>query len=216
MAPRRWSLPALALVKETVSAHKRIIFNGDGYSEDWVREAEKRGLLNLKTTVDALPHYMDEKNVALFSRHHIYTKAEMEARYETGLEEYAKTIHIEAATLSQMVRRDVLPAVSGYVGTLARSVKNQRLAVEGLACKAETAAIAKLTALLDDAYTKVEALDRADAGTAGKETLERARWDRDQVIPAMSALRETVDTMEGDMPSQAWPYPSYGDLMFRV
>ena len=123
------SRDAVKLVKKTVAEHKRIIFNGDGYSEDWVKEAKRRGLLNLKATVDALPHYMADKNIKLFTGHKIYTKAEMEARYETNLEEYAKTLNIEGLTLSEMVRRDVIPAVSAYLGDLAKGVKNQQLAV---------------------------------------------------------------------------------------
>jgi len=207
---------ALELVKKTVAEHKRIIFNGDGYSSEWVEEAARRGLLNLKTTVDALPHYMDEKNVKLFANHHIYTKAEMEARYETGLEEYAKTVRIEALTMSQMVRRDVIPAVSRYVGELAQGVRAQRQAVAELPCKAERAAISKLSALLDTAWDQVDALDRAAEDALQGDALAQAARNRDQVIPAMEALRETVDAMEADVSAQAWPYPSYGDLMFRV
>ncbi len=211
------SKDAVALVKKTVAAHKRIIFNGDGYSEEWVKEAKRRGLLNLKTTVDALPHYMDAKNVKLFTSHKIYTKAEMEARYETILEEYAKTLNIEGLTLSEMVRRDVIPAVSGYVGGLARSVKNEKLAVKGLKCKAQTALITKLSALLDDAFDKVEALDELLGKVkAQKDALAQARYCKAKLIPAMEALRTTVDAMELDVDARVWPYPSYGDLMFRV
>ncbi len=210
------SAAALELVKDTVAQHKRIVFNGDGYSGEWVKEAERRGLLNLRTTVDALPHYMDDKNVALFAHHHIYTRAEMEARYETGLEEYSKTVHIEALTMSQMVRRDVIPAVSAYTGALAQGVWDQRKAVEKLPCRAETAVISKLSDLLDKAWDQVEALDHAAACAEGKSVLDQAKWSRDEVIPAMNALRETVDELEKDTSVQAWPYPSYGDLMFRV
>ncbi len=208
---------ALALVKKTVKAHKRIIFNGDGYSEAWVKEAKVRGLLNLKTTVDALPLYMDPKNVKLFAQHHIYTQTEMEARYETNLEEYAKTLNIEGLTLSEMVRRDVIPAVSGYVGALAKGVKNQQLAVKGLKCKAQTALIAKLSALLDTAYDQVDALDAVlDKVGSQKDVLAQAKYCKSKLIPAMEALRQSVDAMELDVDSKAWPYPSYGDLMFRV
>ncbi len=208
---------AIALVKETVRQHKRIIFNGDGYSEAWVEEAERRGLLNLKTTVDALPHYMDDKNVKLFTEHKIYTRAEMEARYETILEEYAKTLNIEALTMSEMVRRDVIPAVSGYVGKLAKGVKNQQAVVSGLKCAAQTALIGKLSGLLDTAYDQVQTLDELESGApAGAGALEQATYFKEKIIPAMEALRATVDAMELDVDAKAWPYPSYGDLMFRV
>ncbi len=207
---------AVDLVRETVAQHKRIVFNGDGYAPEWVAEAERRGLLNLRTTVDALPHYMDEKNVALFATHHIYTRQEMQARYETCLEEYAKTIHIEALTMSQMVRRDVIPAVSGYVAALAEGVRAQRKAVDHLPCRAQSALVAKLSGLLDTAWDQVEALDRLTDGAGGADCLEIAAWFKDQVIPAMDALRATVDAMELDVDARVWPYPSYGDLMFRV
>ena len=208
---------AIALVKKTVDEHKRIIFNGDGYSEDWVVEAERRGLLNLKTTVDALPHYMDDKNVKLFTEHKIYTYAEMEARYETILEEYAKTLNIVALTMSEMVRRDVIPAVSGYVGKMAKSVKTQQAVVSGLKCTAQTALIGKLSGLLDTAYEQVAVLDDLEAGS--KEVtgaLAQATYFKEKIIPAMADLRATVDAMELDVDAKAWPYPSYGDLMFRV
>ena len=208
---------ALALIKKTVGEHKRIIFNGDGYSEAWVAEAEKRGLLNLKTTPDALPLYMSDKNVKLFTGHKIYTRAEMEARYETNLEEYAKTLNIEALTLSEMVRRDVIGAVGAYLSELSASVQGQRAAVEGLPCKAQCALIAKLSALLDETYEKVEALDAFLANAkGGGDILAEARYYREQVIPAMDSLRAAVDAMELNVPSKVWPYPSYGDLMFRV
>ena len=208
---------AIKLVKKTVSEHKRIIFNGDGYSDAWVKEAKRRGLLNLKTTVDALPHYMDAKNVKLFTDHKIYTKAEMEARYETVLEEYAKTLHIEALTLSEMVRRDVMGAVSGYVGQLAKSVKNQQLAAKGVKCKAQTTLIKDLSALLDQTYGQVEALDAVVAEAEGKSgALAQAKAYKAKVIPAMETLRTSVDAMEENVSARFWPYPSYGDLMFRV
>ncbi len=175
------------------------------------------GLLNLKTTVDALPHYMDAKNVKLFTGHKIYTKAEMEARYETVLEEYAKVLNIEGLTLSEMVRRDVIPAVSGYVGEVSKAVKNEKLAVKGLKCKAQTALISKLCAGLDAAYDQVAALDDLlEKAKAQKDALAQAKFFKAKVIPAMEALRATVDGMELDVSAKAWPYPSYGDLMFRV
>ena len=141
----------------------------------------------------------------------------MEARYETILEEYAKTLNIEALTLSEMVRRDVIPAVSAYVAAVAKGVKNQQLAVKGLKCKAQGAIIAKLTGLLDAAYDQVEALDAVvEKSKTAKDALALAKYFRTKVIPAMDDLRATMDTMELDVAAKAWPYPSYGDLMFRV
>ena len=206
------------IVRRVMQQHKRIIFNGDGYSEAWTEEAKRRGLLNLPTTVDALPRYLDQKNVELFTSHKIYTEAEMEARYETIIEEYSKTLNIEALTMSEMVRRDILPAVSGYVASLAEAVASKRAAVVGLPCAAETSLIQKLSSLLDSAYEKVEALDTlvADGKAESHNALTVATYYKDVIIPAMNELRAVVDQMEVDTASQFWPYPSYGDLMFRV
>ena len=206
------------IVRRVMQQHKRIIFNGDGYSEAWTEEAKRRGLLNLPTTVDALPRYLDQKNVELFTSHKIYTEAEMEARYETIIEEYSKTLNIEALTMSEMVRRDILPAVSGYVASLAEAVASKRAAVAGLPCAAETSLIQKLSSLLDSAYEKVEALDTlvADGKAESHNALTAATYYKDVIIPAMNELRAVVDQMEVDTASQFWPYPSYGDLMFRV
>ncbi len=208
----------LALVKQVVEAHKRIIFNGDGYSEEWVKEAEKRGLLNLKTTVDALPRYLDEKNIRLFTSHKIYTEAEMEARYETIMEEYSKTLNIEALTMVSMAKQDILPAVSGYAAELAGGVAAKRAVLSDLPCTAETALIEKLSALLDTAYAQTEALSCAlrDARAESVNSLTVATHYRDTVIPAMNALRATVDAMEENVSGDYWPYPTYADLMFRV
>ncbi len=211
-------LGVLGLVKKTMKEHKRIIFNGDGYSAQWVKEAERRGLLNLRTTVDALPRYLDQKNVKLFTSHKIYTEAEMEARYETIMEEYAKTLNIEALTMSGMVRQEVFPAVSAYLSCLADSVCSKRAVIKDLPCAAETALITKLSALLDQAYAQVEALDLLlkDQKATSSNVLTAAAYYRDCVIPAMEALRATVDTMEENVSAEYWPYPSYADLMFRV
>ena len=206
------------IVRRVMQQHKRIIFNGDGYSEAWTEEAKRRGLLNLPTTVDALPRYLDQKNVELFTSHKIYTEAEMEARYETIIEEYSKTLNIEALTMSEMVRRDILPAVSGYVASLAEAVASKRAAVAGLPCAAETSLIQKLSSLLDSAYEKVEALDTlvADGKAESHNALTAATYYKDVIIPAMNELRAVVDQMEVDTSADYWPYPSYGDLMFRV
>ncbi len=207
-----------ALVRDVAKEHKRIIFNGDGYSEEWLAEAQRRGLLNLPTTVDALPRYLDQKNIQLFVRHKIYTEAEMEARYETIMEEYVKTLAIESLTMSAMVRQDVIPAVSGYVASLAQAVSAKRAAVEGLPCAAETALIRRLSGLLDQAFAQVEQLDPLlrDPKTESPNILTAAQHYRDQVIPAMERLRATVDEMEQNVSGGVWPYPSYAELMFSI
>ena len=206
------------IVRRVMQQHKRIIFNGDGYSEAWTEEAKRRGLLNLPTTVDALPHYLDEKNVALFQTHRIYTKAEMEARYETALEEYAKTIRIEALTMSQMAHRDVFPAVSKVLSHLADGISAQRIACKDLPCAGETKLLKALSSLLDQAFEKADALDfhLAQEEVGGGDILTQATYYKNSVLPAMEALRAAVDGMETLTDASAWPYPSYGELMFRV
>lgn len=206
------------IVQKVMKEHKRIIFNGDGYSDAWTEEAKKRGLLNLPTTVDALPRYLDKKNVDLFTSHKIYTEAEMEARYETILEEYAKTLNIEALTMSEMTRQDILPAVSAYIASLAEAVASKRAVCADLPCTAETALIKSLSGLLDSAYEKVEALDALlqDGKAESHNALTMATYYKDVIIPAMTALRAVVDQMEVNTSADYWPYPSYGDLMFRV
>ncbi len=209
---------ARELVQRVMLRHGRIIFNGDGYSAAWQQEAERRGLLNLPTTVDALPHYLDEKNVALFQTHRIYTKAEMEARYETALEEYVKTLRIEALTMSQMARRDIFPGVSRCLSRLADGISAQRIACKDLPCAGETKLLQSLSALLDQAFEKADALDfhlsQPEAHTG--EILAQATYYKDAVLPAMDALRAVVDQMESRTDASLWPYPSYGQLMFQV
>ena len=206
------------IVQRVMGEHGRIIFNGDGYSAAWQQEAERRGLWNLPTTVDALPHYLDEKNVTLFARHSIYTRAEMEARYETALEEYAKTIRIEALTMSQMAHRDVFPAVSRILSQLADGISAQRIACKDLPCAGETKLLKSLSALLDQAFEKADALDfhLAQEEVGGGDILTQATYYKNSVLPAMEALRAAVDGMETLTDASAWPYPSYGELMFRV
>jgi len=207
-----------ALIRQVLGKHKRIIFNGDGYSAQWVEEAERRGLLNLPTTADALPRYLDQKNVALFIRHKIYTEAEMEARYETIMEEYVKTLNIEALTMARMVRGDILPAVSGYASALAQGVAARRQLIPSLPCTAETGLIEGLSALLDRAYaqtSELEALLR-DPSSESVNILTAAVHYRDKVLPAMEALRGTVDQMEQRASGACWPYPTYAQLMFNI
>ena len=206
------------IVQRVMGEHGRIIFNGDGYSAAWQQEAERRGLWNLPTTVDALPHYLDEKNVELFARHSIYTRAEMEARYETALEEYAKTIRIEALTMSQMAHRDVFPAVSKVLSHLADGISAQRIACKDLPCAGETKLLKAFSSLLDQAFEKADALDfhLAQEEVGGGDILTQATYYKNSVLPAMEALRAAVDGMETLTDASAWPYPSYGELMFRV
>ena len=207
-----------ALIKRVIKEHKRIIFNGDGYADAWKAEAAKRGLTNLPTTVDALPHYTDEKNVKLFTKHKIYTEVEMQSRQDIILETYAKTINIEALTASDMVKRDILPAVSSYVAELASGIATKKAISDDIPCEAELDIIKRLSGLQDCAYKKLAALDNAIIGVkeVGEDPIEVATYYKDSVITAMTELRAVVDEMETLVSSDYWPYPSYGDLMFRV
>ncbi|WP_419014077.1 glutamine synthetase III [Hominenteromicrobium sp.] len=207
-----------ALIKRVIKEHKRIIFNGDGYADAWKAEAAKRGLTNLPTTVDALPHYTDEKNVKLFTKHKIYTEVEMQSRQDIILETYAKTINIEALTASDMVKRDILPAVSSYVAELVSGVATKKAISDDIPCEAELDIIKRLSGLQDCAYKKLAALDNAIIGVkeVGEDPIEVATYYKDSVITAMTELRAVVDEMETLVSSDYWPYPSYGDLMFRV
>ena len=207
-----------ALIKRVIKEHKRIIFNGDGYADAWKVEAARRGLTNLPTTVDALPHYTDEKNVKLFTKHKIYTEVEMQSRQDIILETYAKTINIEALTASDMVKRDILPAVSSYVAELASGVATKKAISDDIPCEAELDIIKRLSGLQDCAYKKLAALDNAIIGVkeVGEDPIEIATYYKDSVITAMTELRAVVDEMETLVSSDYWPYPSYGDLMFRV
>jgi glutamine synthetase len=207
-----------ALIRDVVKKHKRVIFNGDGYSEEWTKEAERRGLLNLPTTVDALPWYLDQKNIQLFANHKIYTEAEMEARYETIMEEYCKTLNIEARTMLEMGHREILPAVNQYLSQLAAAVNASRAAVADLPCTAQTKVISTLSALLDNT---LQALDKLEAALADPRTdspniLRAATFYKDSILPLMQDLRRWVDQIEVQMPAELWPYPTYGDLMFNV
>lgn len=207
-----------ALIKRVIKEHKRIIFNGDGYADAWKVEAARRGLTNLPTTVDALPHYTDEKNVKLFAKHKIYTEVEMQSRQDIILETYAKTINIEALTASDMVKRDILPAVSSYVAELASGVATKKAISDDIPCEAELDIIKRLSGLQDCAYKKLAALDNAIIGVkeVGEDPIEVATYYKDSVITAMTELRAVVDEMETLVSSDYWPYPSYGYLMFRV
>ncbi|MEG1887518.1 MAG: hypothetical protein RR177_05260 [Oscillospiraceae bacterium] len=206
-----------ALIKRTIKNHKRIIFNGDGYSEEWEVEAERRGLLNLKTTVDALPHFIAPKNIKLFTDHHIFTEAELHSRYEILLETYSKVINIEALTMLDMVKQDIIPAISKYIGSLSNSVIAQKSVLNNIACKAELDIVSKLSASNDAIYEKSIKLEKSlgDIKLHESDVLETAKEFR-EVFYAMQNLRSDVDFAETYTSSEIWPYPTYADLIFKI
>ncbi|MGI6181621.1 MAG: glutamine synthetase III [Agathobaculum sp.] len=204
----------VSLIKREIKAHKRIIFNGNGYDDAWVAEAEKRGLLNLKSTVDALPLYMDEKNVKLFAEHGVYTRVEMQSRMETNLEEYAKTLHIEALTASDMVRQQILPACIAFENDLAQTVKSKKDA--GIAGGMEAELLARVSDNVETLYRKCAELDAAVEHAPMTDSEETAHYYRDTVIPLMDAVRVPADTLEMLVGKKYWPYPTYSDILFYV
>ena len=205
------------LLKDTFSAHRRIIFDGNGYSDEWEKEAERRGLLNLRTSVDAFKHFNDEKNIALFSTHGVMSRIELESRQEILYENYAKIINIEALTMIDMASRDVIPAVNSYIGEVANTAAAKMSVLPTANCSVERDLIEKLSELNATAYRCVALLKEADKeATSIADVEKRAEACRDRVIPAMNALRKAVDEMETMTSSEYWPMPSYSDLMFNI
>ena len=206
------------IIRRTVAEHKRIVFNGDGYSAAWEAEAEARGLLNLRSTVDALPHFVDEKNIELFSRHGVFSAEEMHARCDIMLENYSKIVNIEALTLIEMVEKDVYPAVLEYENTLCDAILAKKSTGLPVSVKTESDLLCRISALGDALYEKLGTLKAAEAAAAEKrgDALALALHDRKSVVAAMEALRAVSDELETAIPSEIWPYPSYGDLLFSV
>ena len=205
------------LIKNTIKEHKRIIFNGDGYDEAWVKEAEKRGLYNFKTTPDALAHMLDEKNVTLFTSHNVYSKTELVARHEVLLENYCKIINIEALTMLDMARKDILPAMSEYSATLARDATAKTSFDPDADCTYEKENIKNLCALIGACNRAVKKTEQdlisAKSITDGAELAE---FYKSTIIDDMKAIRIPADEMETIASSEKWPYPSYGELLFGI
>jgi len=205
------------LIRTVIRTHRRIIFNGNGYGEEWTREAERRGLSNYPSTPDCTPHYLDEKNVALFLRHRIYSEAELRARCEMKLDGYSKVLHIEALTMMDMLWKDILPAVSACTAALARSANEKKSLSPAMDVSYETRIVSELSSLSASAAIHGRALETAMEGLKNQhESLAVARYYRDRVFPAMQSLRAVVDEMELRCGSKYWPYPSYGEILFSV
>ncbi len=204
-----------ALLVETIKNHKRVIFNGNGYDDAWVKEAEKRGLPNLISSVDALPHYTDEKNITLFEKFKVYSKVELESRTEILLENYAKIINIEALTMLDMAKKQILPAALEYSSELATSAAT-KVSV-GLDATLEKKIAEKVGSLSAAIAGAIDELDAAviDACAAG-ETLDVAKKYRESVFASMQALRAVCDELETIVPEKKWPFPTYSDLLFKV
>jgi len=206
-----------ALIKDTFSAHRRILFDGNGYSDDWEKEAARRGLSNLRTSVDAYKAFMTEKNVALFSSLGVMSETEMRSREEIYFENYAKIINIEALTMIVMATRDYIPAVESYVAQIAETAAKKKAVVKSISCRVEEDLICRLSDLNARAYDAAERLRIAETESAAIESArERAESYCNRVLPIMEELRAAVDEMETLTASKCWPVPTYGDMMFRV
>ena len=207
------------LLKKTISEHKRIIFNGNGYTDEWLAEAEKRGLYNLVSTPDALPHFVDEKNEKLLIDHHIFTHAELHSRYEIKLENYVKTLHIEAGTLVEIIQKDLLPAVTTYMEKLAQTAALKKSVVPDISVSTEAKLLTKLTELSE---AMIKDLDRLKEDTAmaeyevDKDLLKSAKLYQSVVLDDMEKVRVSADAAETLIPDDILPYPTYGKLLFSI
>ncbi len=205
------------LIKRVITDHKRIIFNGNGYDDAWLAEAKRRGLLNLKKTPDALPHFVDEKNVTLFTSHKVYTEREMHSRLEILLQSYCNLINIEAQTMVEMAKKEILPAVCRYSKQLSETVLSKRAVCCELDCSYETDTLAEISKYTASAHANVQTLEKALSGakkSAGAEKL--SIYYRDKILPVMDKLRADADSLEGLVSKECWPMPTYGDLLFRI
>ena len=207
-----------ALIREQIIAHKRILFNGNGYDDAWIREAtEQRGLLNMRTTADALPRLLDPKNVSMLIAHGIFSETELKSRYEIQLENYVRTVRIEALTMADMARKEIIPAVTAYSAALAQGIAGKKAADPTLACAYETKLVRKLSCLADCADAATEELEKTVTVLDGiGEVTKEACQVRDEVLPRMAALRALCDDAETLTAASYWPFPTYGDLLFGV
>ncbi|MDR1747906.1 MAG: glutamine synthetase III [Spirochaetaceae bacterium] len=206
-----------ALIRRTIRDHKRIIFNGNNYAREWVEEAERRGLLNLKSTSEALPCFISDRNIALFTKHRILSKAEIISRYEILIEGYCKILNIEALTMIEMFRKEILPGVCTYMKDLSETALAKKSVLPGICCEAEEALLGKLSLLSGQSYRKNEALEKALLQSrAESDMTAAAKYFTAVVLPAMQELRTAVDEMETLVGEDYWPYPTYGDILFKV
>jgi glutamine synthetase len=207
-----------ALLIGSLKAHKRILFNGNGYDDAWIEEATKvRGLHNLRTTPDAMKALLDEKNMEMLLRQKVYSETELRSRYEIMLENYCKTIVIEANTMAEMTRKEILPAVSRYCAAVAEGAGKKRALVPTLPCAYETGLVEKLSVLSDQIEKSVEALE----GTLVKlstvsEITALSEAIRDKLLPKMAELRAVADEAEVMTAKEYWPFPTYGDILFNI
>ncbi len=206
------------MIQKTIKDHKRIIFNGNGYDDAWIKEAtEKRGLSNLRTTPDAIPHILDEKNVKMLTEHKVFTEAELKSRCEITLENYSKTVLIEASTMSQMARREIIPAIQKYVSFLSDTANSKKALDAVISCDYELETIKTLSSLTSVIYAKENELDKTIMKIREIDDVEKQAYAiRDELIAVMNELRIACDEAEVITSEEYWPFPTYGDLLFGV
>ena len=207
------------LLKKTIIDHKRVIFNGNGYTDEWIEEAEKRGLYNLVSTPDALPHFIDEKNAKLLTSHHIFTDAELHSRYEIKLDNYVKTLHIEAGTLAEIIQKDLLPSITTYMEKIAQTAALKKSVVPDISVSAEASLLTQLTELSETMTKDLETLKKDTAMAeyeTGKDLLKSAKLYQSVVLSDMEKVRASADAAEVLIPDSILPYPTYGKLLFSI
>ena len=207
------------LLKKTIIDHKRVIFNGNGYTDEWIEEAETRGLYNLVSTPDALPHLIDEKNEKLLTSHHIFTDAELHSRYEIKLDNYVKTLHIEAGTLAEIIQKDLLPSITTYMEKIAQTATLKKSVVPDISVSAEASLLTQLTELSETMTKDLETLKKDTAMAeyeTGKDLLKSAKLYQSVVLSDMEKVRASADAAEVLIPDSILPYPTYGKLLFSI
>jgi len=206
------------MIKKTIKDHKRIIFNGNGYDDKWIEEATTvRGLSNYKTTADAMPHLLDEKNVKMLTSHKVFTLEEMQSRTEIMLENYCKSVNIEANTMVQMAKTQVIPAIEKYAQDVAQGALTKKQLNSSIACGYESKLVSRLSELSDIAYVKTGELEEAIVSLSkAADVIEESAMIRDSVLAKMSELRAACDEAETLTAKSYWPFPTYSDLLFGV
>ena len=205
------------IIRDTMKNHKRIIFNGNNYSEEWVKEAERRGLSNFKTTPEAFAHYTDDKNIALFEKHKVYTREEVVSRYEILVEHYNKVVNIEAKTMLYMVRNDIIPAISGFSNDMCVAVANKKTISDKINCSVELELAEKSSTLLAEIHEIADKLDKEVKFVSAMTDFADISFEiKDNMIPIMNSLRKVVDEAEVVVGAQYWPYPTYSDMLFYI
>lgn len=205
---------AFDLAVKIFSEHDRIIFNGNGYSDEWVKEAEKRGLYNLKTTPDALPYFVSQKSIDLFTKQGVFTEVEVKTRGEIMMDDYNNTLHFEMLTMLEMARQEILPACLKYTKFVTDDLASKKAL--GIDAPKEAEKAQKLTTLTEDLMVKIDALDKAANNVGGEDSYAVGMYYKDNVVPAMESLRETADTLETIVGKEYWPFPTYTELLYFV